>query len=152
MSGVAGRLAALGLRLPEPTAPVGSYLPARVAGGAVHTSGHVGKRDGAVVRGLVGADLSTAEARDLARSTALDLLGSAAAAAGGVDRLAGVLRVTGFVAGVPGFEEQPQVLNGASDLFVEVFGEAGRHVRSAVGVASLPLGAALEIEAVFLLA
>lgn len=145
------RLAALGLTLPAATAPVGSYVPARVAGDLVLTAGHLGRRDGEVVRGRVGADLTVDAARELAAAVALDLLGSAAAAAGGVDRLGGVVKLTGFIAAEPGFTDHPAVLNGASDLLVEIFGESGRHARSTVGVAGLPAGAALEIEAIFAL-
>jgi enamine deaminase RidA (YjgF/YER057c/UK114 family) len=137
------RLAELGISLPQVTAPLGSYVPARRAGHLLHLSGHLAKRDGAVVTGRVGAeiDVETA-ARGLARQVALDLVATAAAAAGGVDALAGVIKLVGFVRSAPGFD-------GASDLLVEIAGEAGRHARSAIGVSELPMGAAIEIEAIF---
>jgi enamine deaminase RidA (YjgF/YER057c/UK114 family) len=147
--GVSERLADLGLSLPPATTAIGSYVPARVFGDLVFTAGHLAKRDGEVVRGRVGADLDVAAAQALAAAVALDLVASAAAAAGAVERLEGVVKLTGFLAAADGFTEHAAVLNGASDLLVDLFGEAGRHARSTVGVASLPLGAALEIEAIF---
>lgn len=143
------QLAVMGLTLPRAQAPLASYLPARHSGDLLYLSGHVCRDDGGVVRGVVGADVDPASAQQLARAVALDLLASAAAALGSVDRIAGVVRITGFVRSAPGFDGQPAVLNGASDLFVELFGERGRHARSAIGVSELPLGAALEIEAIF---
>ncbi|MGH7721978.1 MAG: RidA family protein [Candidatus Dormibacteria bacterium] len=143
------RLAELGLTLPAAQAPLASYVPARRAGDLLHLSGHVARSDGAVVAGVVGADIDPGAAHDLARLTALDLLASAAAALGSADAVAGVVRITGFVRSAPGFHGQPAVINGASDLFVELLGERGRHARSAIGVSELPLGAALEIEAIF---
>ncbi|MGA2284468.1 MAG: RidA family protein [Candidatus Dormibacteria bacterium] len=149
---VTQRLAELGITLPRPTAPLGSYVPARRAGGLLHLSGHLAKRDGQVVTGRVGAEVDVESARELARQIALDLVASAAEAAGGPDGLAGVVKLVGLVRSAPGFDQQPAVLNGASDQLVEIFGEAGRHARTAVGVGELPMGAALEIEAVFALA
>jgi enamine deaminase RidA (YjgF/YER057c/UK114 family) len=149
---VTQRLAELGITLPRPTAPLGSYVPARRAGGLLHLSGHLAKRDGQVVTGRVGAEVDVESARELARQIALDLVASAAEAAGGPDGLAGVVKLVGLVRSAPGFDQQPAVLNGASDQLVEIFGEAGRHARTAVGVGELPMGAAIEIEAVFALA
>jgi enamine deaminase RidA (YjgF/YER057c/UK114 family) len=146
---VSDRLAALGLTLPQAQAPLASYLPARRAGDLLYLSGHVSRADGRVVAGVVGDDIDPTTAHGLARATALDLLASAAAALGSVDGVAGVVRITGFVRSAPGFDGQPAVINGASDLFVELFGERGRHARSAIGVNQLPLGAAVEIEAIF---
>ena len=143
------QLAALGLTLPPAQAPLASYVMARRAADLLHMSGHVCRGDGGVIRGVVGDDIDAARAQQLARAVALDLLASAAAALGSVDRIAGVLRITGFVRSAAGFDGQPAVINGASDLFVELFGERGRHARSAIGVSELPLGAALEIEAIF---
>jgi len=143
------QLAALGLTLPQPLAPLASYLPARRAGDLLYLSGHVSRADGTVVAGVVGDDIDPATAAILARAVALDLLASAAAALGSVDNIAGVLRITGFVRSAPGFGGQPGGINGASDLFVDLFGERGRHARSAIGVGELPLGAAVEIEAIF---
>jgi enamine deaminase RidA (YjgF/YER057c/UK114 family) len=104
-----------------------------------------------VVVGRVGAEIDVETARELARQVALDLVATAAEAAGGVDRLAGVVKLLGLVRSAPGFDRQPAVLNGASDQLVEIFGEEGRHARTAMGVSELPMGAALEIEAVFAL-
>jgi NADH dehydrogenase len=146
---VSSRLAELGIRLPASPAAVGSYVPARRSGDRLHLSGHLSRRDGQVVTGRVGQDIDVKTARALARQVAIDLVGTAADAAGGVDRLAGVIKLTGWVCSAPGFTQQPAVVNGASDCLVEIFGEAGRHARSAIGVSELPLGAALEIEAVF---
>jgi enamine deaminase RidA (YjgF/YER057c/UK114 family) len=146
---VSERLAALGLTLPPAGAPLASYVPARRSGRLLYLSGHVSRADGRVAAGVVGADIDAAQAQALARAIALDLLATAAAALGSVDDIAGVVRLTGYVRSAPGFEGQPAVINGASELFVDVFGEAGRHARSAVGVSELPLGAAIEIEAIF---
>jgi enamine deaminase RidA (YjgF/YER057c/UK114 family) len=143
------RLAELGITLPPPTTPLGSYVPARRAGNLLHVSGHLAKRAGRVVSGRVGEDIDPEAARDLAAEVALALVATAADAAGGVDRLAGVVKLLGLVRSAPGFDGQPAVINGASDRLVEIFGEAGRHSRSAIGVSELPNGAALEIEAIF---
>jgi enamine deaminase RidA (YjgF/YER057c/UK114 family) len=148
---VSRRLTELGITLPAPAAPLGSYVPARQAGGLLHLSGHLAKRGGEVVTGRVGAEVDVETARELARQVALDLVATAAAAAGGVDRLAGVVKLLGLVRSAPGFDRQPAVLNGASDQLVEIFGEEGRHARTAMGVSELPMGAVLEIEAVFAL-
>lgn len=140
------RLAALGIELPAPTAPAGSYVPAAMISGLVSTSGQVPFKDGALMAtGLVGAEISQEEAAACARQCAITAIAAAADVVGGVDNLAGVAEITGYVASAPGFTAQPQVLNGASDLCVEVFGDAGRHIRSAVGVAVLPLGVPVEV-------
>ena len=148
MTALSERLAALGLSLPPAQPPVASYVPARRHGDLLYLSGHVSRRDGAVARGTIGGDIDAATAAQLAGAIALDLLASAAAAMGSVDAVVGVVRLTGYVRSAPGFDGQPAVVNGASDLLVEVLGEAGRHARSAVGVSELPLGAAVEIEAI----
>jgi enamine deaminase RidA (YjgF/YER057c/UK114 family) len=143
------RLAQLGLALPEAPSALGSYVPARVEDGLVYTAGQLPISGGELAaRGLVGADVDLETAADCARIAALNGLAAANAAAGS-DGLSGVLKVTGYIASAPGFTDQPKVLNGASDLLVEVFGDAGRHVRAAVGVAQLPMGAPVEIEFVF---
>jgi len=142
------RLTELGIVIPEATAPVANYVSARRSGNLVYISGHIGKRDGAVVTGKVGDTVDTETAYAVARQTAIDLLGSARALLGSLDDVA-VVRITGYVRSAPGFSNQPAVINGASDLLTEVFGpERGRHARSAIGVAELPLGAAVEIEAI----
>jgi enamine deaminase RidA (YjgF/YER057c/UK114 family) len=148
MTTLSERLAALGLSLPAAQAPVASYVPARRHGDLLYLSGHVSRADGGVARGVVGGDVDAAAAAAMARAIALDLLASATAAMGSVDAVVGVVRLTGYVRSAPGFDGQPAVVNGASDLFVELLGEAGRHARSAIGVSELPLGAAVEIEAI----
>ena len=144
------RLSTMGLTLPEATAPAANYLPAVRSGDLIFLSGHLCKRDGHIVRGSVGVsgDWTSTEAADLARLAAIDLLGSAAEAAGGVNNIEQVVKVTGYVRSTADFTDQPLVINGASDFFVEVFGDAGRHARASVGVSALPLGAAVEIDAI----
>jgi len=147
---IEARLAEMGLSLPAAPAALGSYVPARVHDGLVHTAGQLPMVDGKLLAtGLVGAEVDVATAARCARAATLNGLAAAAAAAGGASELAGVLRVCGYVASAPDFTEQPKVLNGASDLLADLFGDAGRHVRVAVGVASLPLGAPVEIAFVF---
>jgi enamine deaminase RidA (YjgF/YER057c/UK114 family) len=141
------RLAALGLTLPPVVTPLAAYVPAVRAGGFVYVSGQVPVADGKLLAaGKVGGAVSAAEATGLARACALNALAAAAAAAGGLDEIRRIVKVTGFVASAPGFNGQPQVVNGASELLIEVFGEDGRHARSAVGVAELPLDAPVEVE------
>jgi enamine deaminase RidA (YjgF/YER057c/UK114 family) len=143
----AERMAELGLTLPPVAAPVAAYVPALRTGSHVYVSGQVPVVDGKLpATGKVGGEVSAADAAGLARICALNALAAAAAVAGGLDRISRIVKVTGFVASAPGFNGQPQVVNGASELFIEVFGEAGRHARSAVGVAELPLDAPVEVE------
>jgi len=146
------RLAALGIALPAIAAPIGLYVSAVRAGSQVWTSGQLPFVDGVLLRtGLVGDgpdDVCLEDAAVLARVACLNAIAAAADAAGGLDRIARVLRVVGYVASAPGFTAQPSVVNGASQLLGEVFGEAGRHARSAVGVSWLPLGSPVEIELV----
>ena len=147
------RLAALGLQLPPVAAPIAAYVPATRSGAQVITSGQLPLVDGRLVAaGKVGAEVAPEQAADAARTAALNALAAASSLAGGLDGVARVLKVTVFVASVPGFTAQPQVANGASQLFVDVFGEAGQHARSAVGVAVLPLDAPVEVELVVELA
>jgi enamine deaminase RidA (YjgF/YER057c/UK114 family) len=147
VTGPAERLAALGLTLPPVAAPVAAYVPAVRAGGFVYTSGQLPTVDGKLSAvGKVGAEVSQPEAAELARTCALNALAAAASAAGGLDAIGRIVKVTGFVASAPGFGGQPQVVNGASELLLEVFGEDGKHARSAVGVAELPLNAPVEVE------
>jgi len=143
----AERLAALGLTLPPVAAPVAAYVPAVRAGAYVYVSGQLPVTDGKLpATGKVGGAVSAQDAAGMARTCALNALAAAAGAAGGLDAIGRIVKVTGFVASAPGFNAQPQVVNGASELFIEVFGEAGRHARSAVGVAELPLDAPVEVE------
>ncbi|GAA3657215.1 RidA family protein [Microbacterium marinilacus] len=150
---VSDRLRELGIELPSVVPPVAAYIPAKVHGDVVQTSGQLPMSAGALpATGKVGAEVSAEDAAAYARTCALNALAAAAAAAGGVDRLTGVLKVTGFVASAPEFTGQPAVINGASEVLGEIFGEAGRHSRSAVGVAVLPLDAPVEVEVAFTLA
>ena len=147
MTSPAERLAALGLTLPPVAPPVAAYVPAVRTGGFVYTSGQLPTVDGKLPAvGKVGAEVSAADAAGMARTCALNALAAAASAAGGLDAIGRIVKVTGFVASAPGFSGQPQVVNGASELLIEVFGEDGRHARSAVGVAELPLNAPVEVE------
>ncbi|HEX2822617.1 MAG TPA: RidA family protein [Streptosporangiaceae bacterium] len=147
MTSPAERLAELGLTLPPVVAPVAAYVPAVRTGGLVYTSGQLPMVDGKLPAvGKVGAEVSGTDAADMARTCALNALAAAASAAGGLDAIARIVKVTGFVASAPGFSGQPQVVNGASELLIEVFGADGRHARSAVGVAELPLNAPVEVE------
>jgi enamine deaminase RidA (YjgF/YER057c/UK114 family) len=143
------RLAELGLELPPVTPPVAAYVPAVQTGNHVYVSGQVPVADGKLLAtGKVGAEVNSEEAATLARRCALNAL-AAVDALVGLNTVVRVVKVVGFVASAPGFTGQPVVINGASELFGEVFGEAGRHARSAVGVAELPLGAPVEVEAIF---
>ena len=147
MTSPAQRLAALGLTLPPVAAPGGAYVPAVRAGQFVYTAGQIPTVDGKVLAvGKVGGEVSVPDAAALARTCALNALAAAAAAAGGLEAIRRIVKVTGFVASAPGFTGQPQVVNGASELLIDVFGQDGRHARSAVGVAELPLGVPVEVE------
>lgn len=140
----------LGIELPAASAPVANYVMTRQVGSLLFVSGHVCKRDGAVVTGQLGESVSRDDGYALARATMLDILASARAALGSLDRVTAVVKISGFVNSTSAFTEQSLVVNGASDLLVEVFGdERGKHARAAVGVAQLPLGAAVELEAIF---
>lgn len=147
---VSARLAELGIELPAVAAPVASYIPAKAHGGLVWTSGQLPFVGGELREtGKVGGGVDPAAAQDAARTCALNALAAAAEAAGGVDRITGVFKVTGFVASDPAFTGQPGVINGTSAVLGEIFGDAGAHSRSAVGVAALPLDAPVEVEVVF---
>lgn len=146
MSSVADRLAELGLELPAPIRPVGSYVTAVQTGSLLHLSGHLGRVAGEIVTGRVGADREVVDGQRAARGAALDLLSTTAAALGSLEQVARIVKVVGMVCCTAEFTQQPAVVNGASDFLVDVFGERGRHARSAVGVAALPLGALVEIE------
>ncbi|GAA4446123.1 RidA family protein [Actinokineospora soli] len=143
---VRARLAELGIALPRVAAPAGSYVPAVRTGSLVYTAGQIPLVEGKVAAtGKVGAEVSAEDAAGLARVCALNGL-AAVDALVGLESVVRVVKVVGFVASAPGFTGQPGVLNGASDLLAEVFGEAGKHARSAVGVAELPLGVPVEVE------
>jgi enamine deaminase RidA (YjgF/YER057c/UK114 family) len=144
----ADRLAELGLVLPPVVAPLAAYVPAVRTGDLVFTSGQLPLVDGAMAQtGLVGSDVTPEQAKALARTCALNAL-AAIDALVGLDHVVRVVKVVGFVASAPGFAGQPDVINGASELLGELFGEAGRHARSAVGVAALPRTAPVEVEVI----
>lgn len=143
------RLAALDLALPDDVPPLAAYVPATRAGDLVFTAGQVPMRDGALLSvGKVGGEVSESDAYDCARQCALNALAAAASVAGGLDAIAQVVRVVVYVASTPEFTGHPAVANGASELLGAVFGDAGQHARSAVGAASLPLNAPVEVELV----
>lgn len=149
MSKIDDRLAELGLVLPEVAKPVAAYVPAVISGNLVFTSGQLPFVAGVLpATGKVGADVSAEVAKDLARNCALNGLAAAASAIGSLDRVTRVVKVLGFVSSDPAFTGQSGVINGASELLGEVFGEAGSHARSAVGVAVLPLDSPVEVELV----
>jgi enamine deaminase RidA (YjgF/YER057c/UK114 family) len=141
------RLAGLGLALPPVAAPVAAYVPAVRSGGYVYTSGQLPLADGKLLgTGKVGDGVSPQEAASFARTAALNALAAVASVAGGLDRVTRIVKVTCFIASAPDFTGQAQVANGASELLIEVLGDAGRHARSAVGMAVLPLDAPVEVE------
>ena len=143
---IAERLRELGIVLPAPFPPGGNYASCVVDNGMVYVSGH-GPIDGdTMIRGKVGGDLSVEQGREAARMTGLSILATLQAELGDLDRIARIVRVLGMVNVAPGFDRTPTVIDGCSDLLVEVFGEAGRHARSAVGLAELPFGIAVEVE------
>ncbi|BBZ64765.1 hypothetical protein MINS_01940 [Mycolicibacterium insubricum] len=140
------RLADLGIELPAVVPPLAAYVPAKRFGELVFTSGQLPVRDGTLLAtGKVGADIAPTEAAGLARQCALNAL-AAVDALVGIDAVVSVVKVVGFVASAPGFNGQPGVINGASELLGEIFGDAGSHARSAVGVSELPLDAPVEVE------
>jgi enamine deaminase RidA (YjgF/YER057c/UK114 family) len=146
---VADKLADLGITLPAPLAPVAAYVPAVEAGGMLYVSGQVSFADGKFITGRLGETVSLEEGIAAARACGLLLLAQAKAALGSLDRVERVVKLCAFIASTGDFIDQPKVANGASELMVAAFGEAGRHARSAVGVPVLPLGVAVEIDAVF---
>ncbi|MBC7157723.1 MAG: RidA family protein [Rhodobacteraceae bacterium] len=144
------RLNDLGLSLPDAPAPAANYVPYVQSGNLLFVSGQISQDAGGLIRGRLGAELDTAAGAAAAKTCALALLAQARAACGGdLGRVVRVVKLTGFVNSTPDFTEQPEVINGASDLLVAVLGEAGRHARAAVSAPALPRGVAVEIEAVF---
>jgi len=143
---IAQRLAELGIELPPVFPPAGNYVACVVDGGLVHVGGHGPIADSEVVRGKVGGDLTLADGRRAARLTALSILATLDAELGDLDRIERIIKVFGMVNVAPGFDQTPAVIDGCSDLLVDVFGDVGRHTRSAVGLAELPFGIAVEIE------
>jgi enamine deaminase RidA (YjgF/YER057c/UK114 family) len=145
---VNAKLAELGLVLPEPAAPLAAYVPVVVAGGLAHVSGQVSFVGGSLVKGRLGADVTLEQGVEAAQGCALMILAQLKAALGSFDRVERIVKLGAFVNSTPEFTDQPKVVNGASELMVAVFGEAGRHARSAVGVPALPLGVAVEVDAI----
>ncbi len=146
MSRVAERLSELGIVLPDPAPPVANYVACSRLGDVLYVGGH-GPTDGTrVVIGKIGRDLTPEQGREAARLTGLSILATMQAELGDLDRVARIVKVYGMVNVAPGFDRTPAVIDGCSDLFVDVFGDAGRHTRTAVGLAELPFGIAVEIE------
>ncbi|MGE0211997.1 MAG: RidA family protein [Parvibaculaceae bacterium] len=144
------RLAELGVTIPEPAAPVANYVGWVKTGNLVFTAGQVPLKDGKFLyQGKVGKDVSVEEAAEAAKICAINIIAQVKVACGGdLDRVKRIVKLVGFVNGVPEFADQPKVINGASDFMVQVFGDKGKHARSAVGAGSLPLNLSVEIEAV----
>jgi enamine deaminase RidA (YjgF/YER057c/UK114 family) len=143
------RLAEIGLTLPQPAAPVASYVPAVEQGGLLHISGQISfAEDGSLIKGRLGEDMDVDTGIAAARRCGVMLLAQMKAALGSLDRVERIVKLGVFVNSAPAFVDQPKVANGASELMQEVFGESGRHARSAVGVTVLPLGVAVEVDAI----
>jgi len=142
------RMKDLGIELPPVFAPVGNYLGCKRTGDLLYVGGHGPVTDGGVIRGKVGGDVTLERAREGARATALSLLATVRAELGSLDRVKQVVKVFGMVNCAPGFNRTPEVIDGCSDVLVAVFGDAGRHTRSAVGLAELPFDICVEIEMV----
>ncbi|MEW9835786.1 RidA family protein [Mesorhizobium marinum] len=143
------RLSTLGVTLPAAAAPAANYVPFMMTGNLLFTAGQLPLKDGKLeASGLLGRDLDTAAGAEAARLCAINVLAQAKAALGDLERIARIVKITVFVASAPGFTEQHLVANGASNFLADAFGESGKHARSAVGTASLPLNAAVEVEAV----
>ncbi|WP_417470170.1 RidA family protein [Maricaulis sp.] len=153
MSAFETRLTELGITLPDPAAPVANYVPFVRTGDQVYVSGQVSMGPDVLVKGTLGLDMDVEAGQAAARLCAINLIAQLKAACGGdLSRLKRVVKLGGFVAAAPGFTDIPKVINGCSDLMVAVFGDAGRHARSAVSCPVLPLGAAVEIDGVFVIA
>lgn len=142
------RLEELGIVLPAAAAPVASYVPVVIHGDLAYVSGQVSFVEGELLKGRLGEDVTLEDGMRAARGCGLMILAQLKAALGSLDRVDQVVKLGGFVNSTPDFTDQPKVVNGASDLMLEVFGDAGKHARAAVGVPSLPLGVAVEVDAV----
>jgi enamine deaminase RidA (YjgF/YER057c/UK114 family) len=146
---IENRLAELGITLPQAAAPVAAYVPTVEAGGLLHISGQISvAEDGSLIKGRLGEDMDLEDGQRAARRCGIMLLAQIKAALGSLDRVERIVKLGAFVNSAPSFTEQPKVANGASELMQEVFGDIGRHARSAVGVAVLPLGVAVEVDAI----
>ena len=145
---VEAKLAEMGLALPQPAAPVAAYVPVVIAGGLAHVSGQVSMKDGALIKGRLGEDVDLEAGIAAAQACGLMIVAQLKAALGDLGRVERIVKLGAFVNSTADFTDQPKVANGASELMVALFGEAGRHARSAVGVPVLPLGVAVEIDAI----
>ena len=153
MSRIEARLAELGVTLPDAPAPAANYVPWVVLGKTVYISGQISQNAGGLIKGKLGADLTVEQGAEAAKCCAISILAQLKAATGGnIDQMARLVKLVGFVNSTADFIDQPKVINGASDFLVAALGDAGRHARSAVSAVSLPLGVAVEIEAIFELA
>ncbi len=148
-SKIDARLAALGITIPDLAPPVANYVPFTISGKTLYISGQLPGAGGQMTKGHLGKDVSLEDGQKAARVCAINIIAQAKAALGDLDKISRCLRLGGFVASTPEFTAHPKVVNGASDLIVEVFGDAGKHARAAVGVSALPLGAAVEVDAIF---
>lgn len=148
-SKIDARLAALGITIPDLAPPVANYVPFTISGKTLYISGQLPGAGGQMTKGHLGKDVSLEDGQKAARVCAINIIAQAKAALGDLDKISRCLRLGGFVASTPEFTDHPKVVNGASDLIVEVFGDAGKHARAAVGVSALPLGAAVEVDAIF---
>lgn len=142
------KLAELGLTLPQPAAPVAAYVPVVIAGGMAYVSGQVSMKDGQLIRGRLGENMTPEEGLAAAQACGLMIVAQLKAALGDLARVERIVKLGAFVNSTADFVDQPKIANGASELMVALFGEAGRHARSAVGVPVLPLGVAVEIDAI----
>lgn len=146
---IESRLSELGIILPAPFAPAANYMPTVVSGRHLYVSGQLPLAEGGMsCKGHVGSEVTLDDAHAAARLCAINILSQAKAALGNLDRITRIVKLVGFVSSAPSFTDQPKVINGASDLMVQALGDAGKHARSAVGVAALPLGASVEVEAI----
>jgi len=146
MASIETRLSELGIVLPDPPAPGGNYVPAKTVGQIVYLAGAISSDRSGVISGTVGLDRNVEQGYAAARACALAQLAALKRHLGSLDRIKGILSVNGYVNAVAGFADSPKVINGASDLFVEIFGDAGRHVRTALGVSALPRNALVELQ------
>ena len=146
---IENRLTELGITLPDAPAPAANYVPFVQTGNLVFISGQISQNEAGLITGKLGDSMSVEQGAEAARRCGLALIAQLKAAIGDLDRVKRVVKLTGFVNSTPDFTEQPKVVNGCSDLMVQVFGDAGRHARAAVSAPSLPLGVSVEIEAVF---
>jgi enamine deaminase RidA (YjgF/YER057c/UK114 family) len=148
-SKIDARLSELGITIPDLAPPVANYVPFTISGKTLYISGQLPGAGGQMTKGHLGKDVSLEDGQKAARVCAINIIAQAKAALGDLDKISRCLRLGGFVASTPEFADHPKVVNGASDLIVEVFGDAGKHARAAVGVSALPLGAAVEVDAIF---